>query len=688
MLVSVGRAPLVEGLGLEAIGVAVRPAHGHRHRRAPAHDRAAHLRGRRLRRLLAARAHRVPRGRGRGRERDGPRRGRRQPRACRGRSTPIRRSPASASPRRRRASSTATTSRSASFPWVANARAVMQNETVGWVKSIHETRYGELLGLVMVGPHVTDLIEAGVVAIDAEATVETVADGMAAASDALGGDQGGRPRRARAGRSTSRSASAKSRRDRRSRKIRRASFFRAAASFTTGRALVPIPRGHAARRPRRSFSSSRRRAAARRAASSAVPGSRRGPRRREGVAWASSTGGTQWSAGPCSRAASYAIEAARRSRAEAKKPRRARGAARRRSPPSARVACESRRSAAAAAARAGRVSPAFSFRACDRRPRPVRAGQAGRGGAARARARARRQARVERGPVPAVPGGARGDRARRARAQPLPGRRRLRAPRRARRAARRPLRGGRRRRRRRRGDRPALAGGARPGRRDRLRLAVVPELRARRARSSAPTPVRVPLARPHATTSTALLAAIGAAHEARLRLPPEQPDRDGERPRRARRVLRRACPSTCSPSSTRRTSSTSTTPTTPTGSRSTSRPAAASLVLRTFSKIYGLAGPAGRLRRRARRRRHRRRARCGARSTSRRPRRRPRSRASATTAEIARRRARERGGPRRARARSSRGHGLEPVGPAVAELPLRRGRRTAARSSSSCCGRA
>jgi dihydrolipoamide dehydrogenase len=65
------------------------------------------------------------------------------------------------------------------FPWVANARAVMQNETIGWVKSIHETRYGELLGIVMVGPHVTDLIEAGVVAIDAEATVETVADGMA-----------------------------------------------------------------------------------------------------------------------------------------------------------------------------------------------------------------------------------------------------------------------------------------------------------------------------------------------------------------------------------------------------------------------------------------------------------------------------------------------------------------------------
>lgn len=66
------------------------------------------------------------------------------------------------------------------FPWVANARAVMQNDTVGWVKSIHETKYGELLGLIMVGPHVTDLIEVGTVAIDAESTVETVADGMAA----------------------------------------------------------------------------------------------------------------------------------------------------------------------------------------------------------------------------------------------------------------------------------------------------------------------------------------------------------------------------------------------------------------------------------------------------------------------------------------------------------------------------
>jgi dihydrolipoamide dehydrogenase len=33
-----------------------------------------------------------------------------------------------------------------SFPWVANGRAIMQNETTGWVKTIHESRYGEFLG--------------------------------------------------------------------------------------------------------------------------------------------------------------------------------------------------------------------------------------------------------------------------------------------------------------------------------------------------------------------------------------------------------------------------------------------------------------------------------------------------------------------------------------------------------------
>ena len=64
-------------------------------------------------------------------------------------------------------------------PWVAIARAVMSGDTTGWVKTIHETTYGELLGVVIVGPHATDLIDAAVVALDAESTIETVADGIA-----------------------------------------------------------------------------------------------------------------------------------------------------------------------------------------------------------------------------------------------------------------------------------------------------------------------------------------------------------------------------------------------------------------------------------------------------------------------------------------------------------------------------
>jgi dihydrolipoamide dehydrogenase len=64
-------------------------------------------------------------------------------------------------------------------PWVAIARAVMSGDTAGWVKTIHEGRYGELLGVVIVGPHATDLIGEAVVALDAEATIETIADGIA-----------------------------------------------------------------------------------------------------------------------------------------------------------------------------------------------------------------------------------------------------------------------------------------------------------------------------------------------------------------------------------------------------------------------------------------------------------------------------------------------------------------------------
>ena len=84
---------------------------------------------------------------------------------------------------------------------------------------------------------------------------------------------------------------------------------------------------------------------------------------------------------------------------------------------------------------------------------------------------------------------------------------------------------------------------ARPGRRGRLRLAVVPELRdlraqARRARRAGAA-ARRPL-RPRGDARR-----DHRADEARLRLPPEQPDGNDELARRARRVLRARPRTTC-----------------------------------------------------------------------------------------------------------------------------------------------
>ncbi len=61
------------------------------------------------------------------------------------------------------------------FPFAANSRAQIYGDTTGFVKVIYEDRWHELLGVVMVGGHVSDMISAGVVALEAESTVETIA---------------------------------------------------------------------------------------------------------------------------------------------------------------------------------------------------------------------------------------------------------------------------------------------------------------------------------------------------------------------------------------------------------------------------------------------------------------------------------------------------------------------------------
>lgn len=58
------------------------------------------------------------------------------------------------------------------FPWAALGKAQIIGETEGMVKIVADARYGELLGVHIVGPHATDLIHEACVALQCEATVE------------------------------------------------------------------------------------------------------------------------------------------------------------------------------------------------------------------------------------------------------------------------------------------------------------------------------------------------------------------------------------------------------------------------------------------------------------------------------------------------------------------------------------
>jgi dihydrolipoamide dehydrogenase len=66
------------------------------------------------------------------------------------------------------------------FPYMAIARAAMFADKTGFFKMIHHAQTGEVLGVVIVGLQATDLINAGVIALDSEAVIETVGDSIAA----------------------------------------------------------------------------------------------------------------------------------------------------------------------------------------------------------------------------------------------------------------------------------------------------------------------------------------------------------------------------------------------------------------------------------------------------------------------------------------------------------------------------
>jgi len=60
------------------------------------------------------------------------------------------------------------------FPFAANSKATILGSHDGFVKIVSDEKYGEILGVHIIGPHGFELISEAVAAMEAEATVETM----------------------------------------------------------------------------------------------------------------------------------------------------------------------------------------------------------------------------------------------------------------------------------------------------------------------------------------------------------------------------------------------------------------------------------------------------------------------------------------------------------------------------------
>jgi dihydrolipoamide dehydrogenase len=60
------------------------------------------------------------------------------------------------------------------FPFAANSKATILGQHDGFVKIVADEQYGEILGVHIIGPQAFELISEGVLAMEAEATVETL----------------------------------------------------------------------------------------------------------------------------------------------------------------------------------------------------------------------------------------------------------------------------------------------------------------------------------------------------------------------------------------------------------------------------------------------------------------------------------------------------------------------------------
>ncbi len=60
------------------------------------------------------------------------------------------------------------------FPFAGNSKATILGHHEGFVKVIADARFGEILGVHIIGPHAYELIAEAVTAMEAEATVDSM----------------------------------------------------------------------------------------------------------------------------------------------------------------------------------------------------------------------------------------------------------------------------------------------------------------------------------------------------------------------------------------------------------------------------------------------------------------------------------------------------------------------------------
>jgi dihydrolipoamide dehydrogenase len=60
------------------------------------------------------------------------------------------------------------------FPFLANSKATILGSHDGFVKVVADEKYGEILGVHIIGPQAFELISEGVLAMEAEASVDTL----------------------------------------------------------------------------------------------------------------------------------------------------------------------------------------------------------------------------------------------------------------------------------------------------------------------------------------------------------------------------------------------------------------------------------------------------------------------------------------------------------------------------------